>query len=189
VSHFAMNHAIHVAGQRRAVPAEVEMPGPEGDRVREAVGRRAYELNVQQYCCAGLNFGYFYDRSPIIAYDGETPPAYTMADYTPSTVPGARLPHLWLADGRSLYDALGSDYTLLRCDPALDATPLLVAAAAERVPLTLLDVASPEAPALYREKLVLARPDQHVAWRGDALPRDPAALIARISGRAAGPAM
>ena len=182
VSHFAMNHALHVAGQRRAVPPEVEVPGPEGDRVRAAVGRRAYELNVQQYCCAGLNFGYFYDASPIIAYDGETPPAYSMADYTPSTVPGARLPHLWLADSRSLYDALGPDYTLLRFDTAVDVAPLMQAAAAQRVPLDLLDVAAPDAAALYRQKLVLARPDQHVAWRGDAPPRDPAALIARIRG-------
>jgi 2-polyprenyl-6-methoxyphenol hydroxylase-like FAD-dependent oxidoreductase len=184
VSHFAMNHAIHVAGQRRAVPPEVEAPGAEGERAREAVGRRAYELNVQQYCCAGLNFGYFYDRSPIIAYDGEQHPAYTMADYTPSTVPGARLPHLWLGDGRSLYDALGPDYTLLRFDPAIDAAPLLAAAAAARVPLALLDVAAAEAPALYRQKLVLARPDQHVAWRSDAPPADPVALVARISGQA-----
>ena len=182
VSHFAMNHALHVAWQRRAVPPEVEAPGPEGDRVRAAMGRRAYELNVQQYCCAGLNFGYFYDASPIIAYDGETPPAYSMADYTPSTVPGARLPHLWLADGRSLYDALGPHYTLLRFDPAVDVAPLMQAAAAQRVPLDLLDVAAPDAAALYRRKLVLARPDQHVAWRGDAPPRDPAALIARIRG-------
>ncbi len=184
VSHFAMNHAVHVAGQRRAVPPEIEAPGPEGDRVREAVGRRAYELNVQQYCCAGLNFGYFYDRSPIIAYDGETPPAYSMAEYTPSTVPGARLPHLWLADGRSLYDALGPDYTLLRFDAAIEVAPLVAAAAAQRVPLALLNVVSPEAAALYRRKLVLARPDQHVAWRGDAPPADPAALMARIRGAA-----
>ena len=43
------------------------MPGPEGDAVRERFGRMVYELNVPQYCCGGLNFGYFYERSPIIA--------------------------------------------------------------------------------------------------------------------------
>ena len=48
------------------------------------MGQAAYDLNVQQYCCAGLNFGYFYDRSPIIAYDGAEQPGYTMADFTPS---------------------------------------------------------------------------------------------------------
>ena len=63
-----------VLSQRRDVPDDIEQPGPEGDAVRQQVGRAAYDLNVQQYCCAGLNFGYFYDRSPIIAYDGAAQP-------------------------------------------------------------------------------------------------------------------
>jgi hypothetical protein len=67
---------------------------------------------VQQFCCAGLNFGYFYSGSPLIVPDGEAPPAYTMGSFTPSTVPGCRAPHFWLADGRSLYDAFGPGYTL-----------------------------------------------------------------------------
>jgi hypothetical protein len=50
------------------------------------------------------------------------------------------------------------------------------------VPLQVLDVDSAEAPALYREKLVLARPDQHVAWRGNALPADALGLVDRIRG-------
>ena len=90
-----------------------------------------YEINVQQYACAGLNFGTYYDRSPIIAYDGATPPAYTMSSYTPSTVPGCRTPHLWCADGVSLYDGMGPEFTLLRFDPAADAEPLVRAAGEE----------------------------------------------------------
>ena len=43
-----------------------------------------------------------------------------MGDFTPSTVPGCRAPHFCLADGRSLYDAFGADYTLLRFDPTVD---------------------------------------------------------------------
>ncbi len=31
-------------------------------RVRDEVGRLTYEINVQQYACAGLNFGTYYDR-------------------------------------------------------------------------------------------------------------------------------
>jgi len=70
VSQFAMNHAQAMIKARGAVPERIEEPGPEGDAIRAAVGREAYELNVQQFCCAGLNFGYFYDGSPLIAYDG-----------------------------------------------------------------------------------------------------------------------
>lgn len=182
VSHFAMNHAHAMAKQRAAVPAEIEAATPAGEAARTALGQAAYDLNVAQYCCAGLNFGYYYDTSPIIAYDGETHPPYTMGGFTPATVPGCRTPHLWLGDGRSLYDAVGPGYTLLRFDPAVAADPLLNAAGARSVPMTLLDVPALAATDVYQHKLVLSRPDLHVAWRGDALPAEPAALVALVTG-------
>src|SRR5262249_30135103 len=124
VSRFAMDFALQVMKHRRATPPEIEMDSPVGDETRRRIGQEAYDLNVAQYCCGGLNFGYFYDASPIIAYDGEPQPHYTMADFTSSSVPGCRAPHVWLRDGRSLYDALGADYSLLRFDPAADAAGL-----------------------------------------------------------------
>ena len=84
VSQYAINHALAVIDQRRAVPPEIEAEGPAGDEVRDMIGRAAYDLNVQQYCCAGLNFGYYYDRSPVIAYDGETAPSYSMGSFAAS---------------------------------------------------------------------------------------------------------
>ncbi|SFN79800.1 2-polyprenyl-6-methoxyphenol hydroxylase [Bradyrhizobium sp. Ghvi] len=182
VSHFAMNHALAVMSQRRAVPAEVEIDGPDGDAARSKVGQAAYDLNVQQYCCAGLNFGYYYDRSPIIAYDGEAPPPYSMGSFTASTVPGARVPHAWLAAGRSLLDALGPAYTLVRFDPAVDAAPLVEAAARSGTPLTLLDVDRAKAGFDFPETLLLVRPDSHIAWRGMAAPRDSDRLFERLRG-------
>jgi len=182
VSHFAMNHAIALSKQRGEVPPDIDDDTAEGEARRAALGKLAYDLNVQQYCCGGLNFGYFYDRSPLIAYDGETQPAYGMADFTPSTVPGCRVPHVWLDDGKSLYDALGPDYTLLRLDPGIDVSPLLAAAAARGVPMALLDLQSAEAAQVYDRKLVLARPDQHVAWRSDALPVSVRDLVEQIRG-------
>ena len=112
--------------------------------------------------------------------------AYSMADFTPSTVPGCRTPHLWLRDGTSLYDAMGPEYTLLRIDPAVAVEPLLRAARSRRLPIRLLDIASDDAAALYREALVLSRPDQHVAWRGDAIPAEPSALIDIVRGATPG---
>ncbi len=182
VSYFAMNHAHEMAKQRRGVPAEIEDDTVEGLAARDAVGRSAYDLNVQQYCCAGLNFGYYYARSPIICYDGEQQPPYSMGNFAPSTVPGCRTPHVWLNGGASLYDAAGPDYTLLRFDPSVEVDALLSAAAERGVPMQLLDVASDEASAVYTTGLVLSRPDRHVAWRGDAQPPDPNALIDRIRG-------
>jgi 2-polyprenyl-6-methoxyphenol hydroxylase-like FAD-dependent oxidoreductase len=183
VSRFAMNFALQVMKHRKSVPPEVEAPGEEGEAVRARIGKEAYDLNVKQYCCGGLNFGYFYEGSPLIAYDGALPPAYTMYDFTPSTIPGCRTPHIWLADGRSLYDALGPGYTLLRFDPRLPVSGFVQAAEARDVPLSVLDVKSPEA-GTYDRKLVLSRPDQHVAWRGDAEPDDPYALIDLVRGAA-----
>jgi 2-polyprenyl-6-methoxyphenol hydroxylase-like FAD-dependent oxidoreductase len=182
VSRHAMNHALALQRERGAVPAGIEDEGPAGEAARAASGQILYDLNVKQYCCAGLNFGYYYDRSPLIAYDGEPQPAYSMDSYTPSTVPGCRTPHLWLDDGRSLYDALGAGYTLLRFDPAVPTAPLEQAAAQKRVPLQVLEVQSREAAGLYKHALVLSRPDQHVAWRGNACPPQPAALMDTVRG-------
>ena len=100
-----------------------------------------------------------------------------MHDYTASTVPGCRTPHVWLADGRSLYDAMGPDYTLLRFDAEADVEPLTRAARERGVPLVVLDVMTREPQSVYRHKLLLSRPDQHVAWRGDRLPADAGALV------------
>jgi 2-polyprenyl-6-methoxyphenol hydroxylase-like FAD-dependent oxidoreductase len=188
VSHFAMNHALAVMGQRRSVPVEVEIDGPVGDATRSRIGKAAYDLNVQQYCCGGLNFGYYYDRSPIIAYDGETPPSYSMGSFTASTVPGARAPHVWLSDGRSLLDALGPAYTLVRFDRTVDAAPLLAAAARSGVPLTLLNVDRVNSGFGFPEALMMVRPDSHIAWRGQAAPREPDRLFDRLRGLAGPPA-
>lgn len=179
VSKYAMGTAAALAKARRAVPPDIESPGAEGDAARAAFGRELVALNTPQFCCGGLNFGYFYDRSPLIVPDGEAPPGYTMDTFTPSTVPGCRLPHVWV-DGASLYDRLGADFTLLRLDARADADPIMRAARAQGLPLRLLDMAVDD-PA-YRHTLLLVRPDQHVAWRGDGPPEDAGALVGRVRG-------
>ncbi|EYC50086.1 monooxygenase [Hylemonella gracilis str. Niagara R] len=189
VSRFVMNHAQQMIKARRAVPGDIEERSEAGQQSRALIGKEAYELNVQQFCCAGLNYGYFYQGSPILADDDEEAPGYTMGGYTPSTVPGCRTPHFWLADGRSLYDALGPGYTLLRFDNRVDAAPLLAAAQARGVPLQVLDLqGEADLPEAYRHALLLCRSDQHVVWRGDALPDEPAELVEMLRGARARPA-
>ncbi|MBN8944786.1 MAG: FAD-dependent oxidoreductase [Rhizobiales bacterium] len=184
VSRFAMDHAQKEIRNRSGVPDNIEMDDAAGAAARATLGQATYDLNVQQYCCAGLNFGSYYDQSPIIAYDGTPQPGYAMGSFTPSTVPGCRTPHLWLGDGRSLYDAMGPDYTLLRLDPAADIDGLVQAAAARALPLRLIDLDPRDLPEAEGHKLILSRPDQHVAWRGEAMPADPLALIDRVRGAA-----
>jgi hypothetical protein len=107
-----------------------------------------------------------------------------MGTFTSSTVPGCRAPHVWLEGQRSLYDAMGPDYALLRFDPTADVTGILAAAAQRGLPLAVLDVRSREASQFYRHRLVLVRPDQHVAWRGDEEPADTLDLVDLVRGAA-----
>jgi 2-polyprenyl-6-methoxyphenol hydroxylase-like FAD-dependent oxidoreductase len=182
VSRLAMSHAEAEIRRRGAVPAEIEQEGPRGEAARRDTGALTYEINVRQYACAGLNFGAYYESSPIIAYDGSEQPSYTMDSYTPSTVPGCRTPHLWRKDGSSLYDAMGREFTLLRFDPSIDVGKLELAARDKGVPLKLLDIDTWDTTTGYDGRLVLSRPDHHVAWRGERLPPDPGQLIDRVRG-------
>ena len=59
----------------------------------------------------------------------------------------------------------------------------------EGLALAVLDVQARDAvPAAYRHPLVLCRADQHVVWRGEAVPADAAALVAVLRGAGVKPA-
>jgi hypothetical protein len=49
------------------------------------------------------------------------------------------------------------------------------------VPFNIVDVSDAQPPSDH--KLILTRTDQHVAWRGDAIPDDPAHLVGKLLGR------
>jgi 2-polyprenyl-6-methoxyphenol hydroxylase-like FAD-dependent oxidoreductase len=182
VSHFAFNMAKQVSRQRREISADIERDDAVGESVRAQIGKDAYDLYIQQQCCGGLNFGYFYAASPVIAYDGAAQPVYSMGHFESSSVPGCRAPHVWLHDGRSLYDALGDDYGLIRFDRRVAVAGIVAAARSRRMPLTVVDVDDEAAAATYARALVLVRPDRHVAWRGHAEPADASAVIDHLRG-------
>ena len=182
VSRFAFNMSKQVSQQRREISPDIERNDAVGEAVRAQIGKEAYDLYVQQQCCGGLNFGYFYADSPVIAYDGEEAPAYSMGQFESSSVPGCRAPHFWLGDGRSLYDALGEGFGLLRFDPSINVSGIAAAAAQRGLPLTVLDVDDADAAELYARKLVMVRPDRHIAWRADAPSSDPLNLIDHLRG-------
>ena len=182
VSHLAMGKAMEYMerAQRRKIPKILESPGLLGRLVRARLGRQLYDINCPQFACAGLNFGYYYEDSPIVHYDGEQPPSYDMGNATPSTVPGCRLPHFWMEAGTSVYDLLGPNYTLLSFSGKPVENDLAKAFEQVNMPLTVLDV--PSLPEHYVHAYVLARTDQHVAWRGDALPGNVDAFVAKVVG-------
>ena len=146
VSRFAFNMAKDVSHQRRGVSADIEREDEIGEAARATLGREAYDLYIEHQCCGGLNFGYFYADSPIIAFDGGSHPVYSMGRFESSSVPGCRGPHLWLNGRCSLYDACGEDFALLRFDPRARISGLIDAAAQRGAPLKLIEVDAHDAP-------------------------------------------
>ena len=155
---------------------------PEGAQRRAELGARLYQHATDEFDTQGIQFGVCYGGSPVVVSDGGPPPLDDPHRYTPNATPGARAPHIWLTDGRCLFDAFGPVFTLLQLNPAADASPLLRTATAARVPVAHLALRHDEARDLYGSDLVLIRPDHHVAWRGDRLPDDPADVIRIATG-------
>jgi hypothetical protein len=136
----------------------------------------------KEWASLGIALGYRYDDSPVCVPDGSPAPTDDGSVYEPTSQPGSRAPHVWLADGCSTLDLLGPDGFTLLCFGADEPTPLCEAAHARAVPLTVRHVDDETARRVYEQPLVLVRPDGHVAWRGDTLPPDPVGLIDRVRG-------
>jgi 2-polyprenyl-6-methoxyphenol hydroxylase-like FAD-dependent oxidoreductase len=145
----------------------------------------------------GIERGYRYAGSPVIvaaegAARASAPDAVPAGyRYAPTTWPGARLPHIWLDDGIPLHDMLGHGFTLLLLPVSSDASAWgytrQVAAAFDRLgaPLDVLEVTSQTAQAVYAgHRLIMVRPDLHVAWRSGDSRLDAADLAALVTGHA-----
>jgi len=138
----------------------------------------------EEFASIGIQLGARYDGSSIIVPDGTSPPPDDPIHYTPSACPGGRAPHLFLPDRSSLFDHFGLGFTLLRLHGNHGSGALAAAAKARNVPFATFDVPIAEGRDLYGADLALIRPDQHVAWRGNQLPADCDALLARVTGHA-----
>jgi hypothetical protein len=173
---FARDYAISISDI--PITAEIENDTAAGREERARVGPRFAEHAFREFVIPGVQLGLSYAGSPIVAPDGTTPPKDVPNIYTPSACPGLRAPHMWL--GReALFDRFGIGFTLLRMGEA-DGSAIVEAAKSRGVPLEVLD--AQEARGIYEAELALIRPDQHVAWRGNAAPSDSLALIDHVRG-------
>ena len=139
-----------------------------------------------------LRLGYCYEPSPVCVPDGTKPIPLETKGFVAVARPGTRAPHAWIAEGRSTLDLFGTGFVLLRLGSDPPPADTLVDAAARRdVPFKVVTLADPNVAALYERRLVLVRPDGHVAWRADAAPADALSIIDRVRGaspsRAASP--
>lgn len=163
---------------------DLELETDAGQAARGAAADAVLARKRQEFHSLGVVLGSHYAGSPVVIPDDTEPPAESVVEYTPSASPGCRAPHAWLADGRSLYDAFGPGFTLLvmaEHDPA-EVQPLVAAAKACGIPLTVFAPDHDELNGLYDARFALIRPDQHVAWRGGDIGDEAASILAVACG-------
>jgi hypothetical protein len=168
---------------RAAYKPDIRDNTPDGAETRGNLARVADVEQRKSNEMIGAELGYRYANSPVVWPAAGEPPEDNVMKYVPSSWPGARLPHVWLADGSALHDHIGDGYTLLCLGGAqAGADALATAFARYRAPFTALAIGDAHARAIYGYDLLLLRPDLHVVWRGNRLPDDPAKLAAIATG-------
>lgn len=148
------------------IPGDVEADEPAGTEGRAALAADLARIAVGEFETSGVQLGSRYLASPITL---DAPPDLAPVNptrYEPVSLPGCRLPHLYLSTGASLYDQLGRGFTLLRVGAAAAPDGFVQAAAARSLPLRVVVLAEEQAVRLYGHGLILIRPDQVIAWRG-----------------------
>lgn len=160
---------------------DLDADGPAGTAARAAAHAQIQASKTAEFHALDLVLDQGFPDSPVVvpAEPGARVRAAGQAAGGGAARPGFRLPHAWLSDGVSLYDALGAGCTLVVTAgalPDLDPGP---------VPLRVLDLRDRHL--RLGHDLVLVRPDQHVAWAGEHLPGDPTALLDRVRGAAPTP--
>lgn len=129
----------------------------------------------------GIELAYRYVGSPLIFDEPGGPDPEAIA-YLPSTWPGVRLPHVWLAGSSAPQDILPDGFTLFSLCGPLDDASLRHAFASLGAPFATLAIDDPNAREIYGCRLMLLRPDLHIAWRGDSLPANAEQIARRVTG-------
>lgn len=166
------------------VPDEaIEEPGLRGDAARARAGAFLANHARREFNIPGVTFGGRYDGSPVIVADGTLPPEDAADRYVASASPGGRLPHLWIADGHSVFDALGIEWTLLATSPDSKLENDFITLADDLgVDLKVIHLRDERAEALYGSSHLLVRPDQIVAWRRSPATESAAEVFGRVLG-------
>lgn len=169
---------------REAYRPNITDDTPEGAETRARLAELADQQQPKRGALDGIELGYRYVDSPLICPDGEDGPDPNSFDYIPTTIPGARLPHVWLDDGTALHDRIGKGYTLLRLrrDAAHAGDGIERAMRARGAPIDVLDVDCEAARTVYGHDMILLRPDLHIVWRGNREPDDVKQLADTATG-------
>ena len=174
--------AVRIAfSELYAAAGDLEGDSPEAAARRSAAAEQVVKLGNAENESWGVEQGYRYDGSPIIAHEAGAPTIDPLT-YRPNTWPGVHLPHVFLEPGLSIHDKLGRYFTLIALTPTNTAAVRQAAEAAD-IPVEIVELNRPDLLPIYERPLLLVRPDQHIAWRGDRLPDDVNGLLSLAAGR------
>lgn len=163
--------------------SDVRLAGSDAEfgQAQPSVAAAIHTTKEREFHSLGLTLGYSYEESPIVDGSEASQTPEENDTYRPTAAPGNRLPHRWLGPKNSLYDHLGTEFSLVGNMSAPLVPAFVRAAEANAVPLNLVDVTQDERTNPFGADLVLVRPDQHVAWRGGDN-ADPTRVIRRSVG-------
>jgi 2-polyprenyl-6-methoxyphenol hydroxylase-like FAD-dependent oxidoreductase len=169
--------------QQTPFSAKLGEDSDEGKELREKARAAILRTRAKEFHhdSAGIELGYRYEDSPICIPDGTPPPALDHGLYVPSTWPGSRAPHVWLKDDRSTLDLFGRGFVLLNLSGA-NTSGITATATKVGLPLQVVELQEAKVRETYERDLVLLRPDGHVAWRGESIPANAAAIVDRVRG-------
>jgi 2-polyprenyl-6-methoxyphenol hydroxylase-like FAD-dependent oxidoreductase len=130
----------------------------------------------------GIELDVRYDDSPIVCTPDTDEPPWDRRTFTPTVRAGHRAPNVVIGDDETLFDRFGPGFTLVDAvGGSSDAKRLLYEADLAGVPVSHLILDDPRLCQLYHHRLVLIRPDLHIAWSGTHV-TDPAEIIDRSRG-------
>ncbi len=179
--HMGVRIEIGGAYAETAAKGDLEGQGPESEALRAELASKIEALGNAENESWGVEWGYRYDESPIVAHEPGAPEIDPL-HFHPNTWPGGRLPHVFVEDGVSVHDLMGTFFTMLMVDDG-DASAFEAAARDLGVPLKVVPLKRPDLKPIYERNYVLVRPDHHVAWRGDTLPSDATSVLRLAVGR------
>ena len=169
-----------IAGRINADRAFFERYNPEKDA--QEFSRAWQEDHASMSAPRVLGYEPHYEGSPVVAGPpGAESGANGRHSFEART--GHHLPPQMLTGGRNVFEALGPGFTLFAFGAGdREVAAFAQAASACGVPMETVRDTCADGRAEYGARLILVRPDQFIAWCGDAPPDDANGLMRLVSG-------
>lgn len=147
-------------------PLLIEADSDAGQAHREQVAQFLAD-NDDENLSLGNELDVRYDNSPAVVADGSPAPPWHRRTFVPTVRPGHRAPNVALSEHDTLFDRFGPQFTLVDAlDDNGQSSWFLSEAARAGLPIRHLKLTEPTLAELYQHRLVLVRPDLHIAWSG-----------------------